>query len=582
MTIDIGYAHLALPDGTELDFVDVPGHDRLVGNMLVGAGEIDAALLVVAADDGLRAQTHEHIDLLDALTSARARRHHEGRSRARSADGRGVRGGRRTARFHGARRGADRRRVGEPRATGSRSCGPRSWDSATACWPIQPGWRDPPGRCASPSTALPDQGPRDGRHGHAPRRVACAWRDPADRAGRRRRARPRGSRSTARRSRRSPAAAAPRSTLRAKPQAPCIVASSSRPTRTCTPRTGGSSCSPPRSRTGRASGSTSERPPRRRSSVEAVATRSSSRAAPLPPCCASMPRWPRRRVTASCCGGRQRPGLPWSAASSSIRDPPGASPGGGRPPNAWRPWPRPRRPAIARPSTPHGSSSTASIASERDVAPDVRDAASAAALDSSGAPRRHARRDAGPTLAAVRSAAARALRRQATRRAAADAAAAQPPSWTSWLPRAPRPRDGDRVRAPDHQPAAADPERARGDGPPRGCPRGPRAALRCAMPPPPPAAHPQRSASSSAAGRIVVLDEDLAYAMPTYRDLAAKALALAAREPLTPAAFRDATGTSRRYVHADPRGPRSTRHPPAHAGRPRAGSAGTGRRPRRT
>ena len=57
MTIDVGYAHLTLPDGTELDFVDVPGHDRLVGNMLVGAGEIDAAMLVVAADDGPRAQT---------------------------------------------------------------------------------------------------------------------------------------------------------------------------------------------------------------------------------------------------------------------------------------------------------------------------------------------------------------------------------------------------------------------------------------------------------------------------------------------------------------------------------------------
>ena len=55
MTIDVGYAHLPLPDGAELDFVDVPGHDRLVGNMLVGAGEIDAALLVVAADDGPRA-----------------------------------------------------------------------------------------------------------------------------------------------------------------------------------------------------------------------------------------------------------------------------------------------------------------------------------------------------------------------------------------------------------------------------------------------------------------------------------------------------------------------------------------------
>ncbi len=67
MTIDVGYAHLDLPDGTTLDFVDVPGHDRLVGNMLVGAGEIDAALLVVAADDGPRDQTYEHLELLDAL-----------------------------------------------------------------------------------------------------------------------------------------------------------------------------------------------------------------------------------------------------------------------------------------------------------------------------------------------------------------------------------------------------------------------------------------------------------------------------------------------------------------------------------
>jgi selenocysteine-specific elongation factor len=67
MTIDVGYAHLALADGDVLDFVDVPGHDRLVGNMLVGAGEIDAVLLVVAADDGPRAQTREHVELLDAL-----------------------------------------------------------------------------------------------------------------------------------------------------------------------------------------------------------------------------------------------------------------------------------------------------------------------------------------------------------------------------------------------------------------------------------------------------------------------------------------------------------------------------------
>ncbi len=67
MTIDVGYAHLALPGGAVLDFVDVPGHDRLVGNMLVGAGEIDAAMLVVAADDGPSAQTLEHLELLDAL-----------------------------------------------------------------------------------------------------------------------------------------------------------------------------------------------------------------------------------------------------------------------------------------------------------------------------------------------------------------------------------------------------------------------------------------------------------------------------------------------------------------------------------
>ena len=67
MTIDVGYAHLAFDDGVELDFVDVPGHDRLIGNMLVGAGEIDAALLVVAADDGPRPQTLEHLQLLDAL-----------------------------------------------------------------------------------------------------------------------------------------------------------------------------------------------------------------------------------------------------------------------------------------------------------------------------------------------------------------------------------------------------------------------------------------------------------------------------------------------------------------------------------
>jgi selenocysteine-specific elongation factor len=67
LTIDIGFAHGSPDGGPEIDYVDVPGHDRLVGNMLVGVGEIDAALLVVAADDGLRAQTWEHLALLDAM-----------------------------------------------------------------------------------------------------------------------------------------------------------------------------------------------------------------------------------------------------------------------------------------------------------------------------------------------------------------------------------------------------------------------------------------------------------------------------------------------------------------------------------
>ena len=73
MTIDVGYAHMTLTgrggrdDDSELDFVDVPGHDRLIGNMLVGAGEIDAAMLVIASDEGPKAQTLEHLGLLDAL-----------------------------------------------------------------------------------------------------------------------------------------------------------------------------------------------------------------------------------------------------------------------------------------------------------------------------------------------------------------------------------------------------------------------------------------------------------------------------------------------------------------------------------
>ena len=64
MTIDLGFAYAGLPDGTEFGFVDVPGHERFLPNMLAGVLSIDRVLLIVAADDGPRPQTLEHLDVL--------------------------------------------------------------------------------------------------------------------------------------------------------------------------------------------------------------------------------------------------------------------------------------------------------------------------------------------------------------------------------------------------------------------------------------------------------------------------------------------------------------------------------------
>src|SRR6516164_3723918 len=61
LTIDLGFAYATLPDGTELGFVDVPGHERFLPNMLA------RVLLVVAADDGPRPQTLEHLDILELI-----------------------------------------------------------------------------------------------------------------------------------------------------------------------------------------------------------------------------------------------------------------------------------------------------------------------------------------------------------------------------------------------------------------------------------------------------------------------------------------------------------------------------------
>ena len=67
ISIDLGFAYLPAPDGAVLGFVDVPGHEKFVHNMLAGATGIDFVLLVVAADDGVMPQTREHLAIVDLL-----------------------------------------------------------------------------------------------------------------------------------------------------------------------------------------------------------------------------------------------------------------------------------------------------------------------------------------------------------------------------------------------------------------------------------------------------------------------------------------------------------------------------------
>jgi selenocysteine-specific elongation factor len=110
-------------------------------------------------------------------------------------------------------------------------------------------------------------------------------------------------------------------------------------------------------------------------------------------------------------------------------------------------------------------------------------------------------------------------------------------------------RDGDRVHLPGRQPVKPAPELVAAMD---------RlvAILEAVAPPPLSAAAreagcpPAAIAALERSNRIVRLDDDLAWAFPTYRDLAGRAVAMAAVEPLTPAAYRDATGTSRKYVLA--------------------------------
>ena len=66
MTIDLGYAYLPLKEKV-LGFIDVPGHEKFLANMLAGLGGVHYAMLIVAADEGIAAQTKEHLAILRQL-----------------------------------------------------------------------------------------------------------------------------------------------------------------------------------------------------------------------------------------------------------------------------------------------------------------------------------------------------------------------------------------------------------------------------------------------------------------------------------------------------------------------------------
>src|SRR6187402_2308632 len=67
LTIDLGFAHTTLPSGAGISFVDVPGHVRFLRNMLAGVGAVDACMFVVAATEGWKPQSEEHLRILEML-----------------------------------------------------------------------------------------------------------------------------------------------------------------------------------------------------------------------------------------------------------------------------------------------------------------------------------------------------------------------------------------------------------------------------------------------------------------------------------------------------------------------------------
>ncbi|MGZ4764992.1 MAG: GTP-binding protein, partial [Ilumatobacteraceae bacterium] len=67
LTIDLGFAHTTLPSGAGISFIDVPGHVRFLRNMLAGVGGVDACMFVVAATEGWKPQSEEHLRILELV-----------------------------------------------------------------------------------------------------------------------------------------------------------------------------------------------------------------------------------------------------------------------------------------------------------------------------------------------------------------------------------------------------------------------------------------------------------------------------------------------------------------------------------
>src|SRR5579862_7322688 len=67
ITIDLGFAPLELQSGLRVGIIDVPGHERFIKNMVAGASGIDFVMMVIAADDGVMAQTREHLQIIQLL-----------------------------------------------------------------------------------------------------------------------------------------------------------------------------------------------------------------------------------------------------------------------------------------------------------------------------------------------------------------------------------------------------------------------------------------------------------------------------------------------------------------------------------